>query len=334
MRYVIGVDGGGTKTTAAVVGDELGPVGQATTGPSNHRSAGTETAAVNIATAIRDALHNADVALSDVAAICLCLSGFDTDLDLPVPQRAMRALGFDGPTIMENDVVGAWAGATAVQPGIVIIAGTGSTGLGMNAQGELWRTDGWDYVLGDFGSGYDIGREAIRAAMKSLDGRAPSTLLTAKLGKEYSVRDAEAMRRLVDSSVFGKFEIAAFAIQVSAAAEEGDVTARDILANAGRELAEQAVAIVHQLRMADTEFPLATVGSVFKSAPWVTEPFRRAISQMATGVHFQAPLHPPEVGAAMLARRRLSDGDLGSWTLGSGKRHITRGLTIEEAARR
>lgn len=334
MRYVVGVDGGGTKTTAAVVGDQLGPVGQATTGPANHRSVGFETAGANIATAIRDAMRVADIAQSDVAAICLCLSGFDTDLDLPVPQRAMRALGFDGPTIMENDVVGAWAGATAVQPGIVIIAGTGSTGLGMNTHGELWRTDGWDYVLGDYGSGYAIGHEAIRAAMKSLDGRAPATLLAAKLGKAYSVQDAEGMRRLVDSTAFGKFEIAGFAVQVSEAAEEGDVTARDILANAGRELAEQAVAIVHHLNMADVEFPLATVGSVFKSAPWVTEPFRRAISQVATRVQFQAPLHPPEVGAAILARRRLENGDLGSWTLGSGKRHITRSLSIAEASPR
>ena len=332
MRYVIGVDGGGTKTTAAVVGDELGPVGQATTGPANHRSVGVETAGSNIAAAIRDALHAGDVALSDVAAVCLCLSGFDTDLDLPVPQRAMRALGYEGPTIMENDVVGAWAGATAVRPGIVIIAGTGSTGLGMNAQGELWRTDGWDYVLGDFGSGYAIGRAAIRAAMKALDGRAPATLLTGKLSREYSVQDAEAMRRLVDSTAFGKFEIAGFAVQVSGAAEEGDVTARDILANAGRELAEQAVAIIHRLKMADSEFPLATVGSVFKSTPWVTEPFRRAISQVAPHVHFQAPLHPPEIGAAILARRRLESGDLGSWTLGSGKRRITRSLTIAEAS--
>ena len=331
MRYVVGVDGGGTKTTAAVVGDDLGPVGQATTGPANHRSVGIETAGMNIANAIRDALRGAEVTLDEVAGVCMCLSGFDTDLDLPVPQRAVRALGYEGPTIMENDVVGAWAGATAVQPGIVIIAGTGSTGLGMNAHGELWRTDGWDYILGDFGSGYAIGREAIRAAMKAMDGRATATLLTDKLGAAYGVRDAEAMRRLVDSTAFGKFEIAGFAMQVSEAAEAGDVKARDILASAGRELAEQAVAIIRQLNMAETEFPLATVGSVFKSTPWVTEPFRRAISQVAPHIHFQAPLHPPEIGAAILARRRLENGDLGSWTLGSGKRHIMRSLSIAEA---
>ncbi|MGH2517948.1 MAG: N-acetylglucosamine kinase, partial [Ktedonobacterales bacterium] len=185
MEYVIGIDGGGTKTTAAVVGEDLGLVGSATTGPANHRSVGMEAAGANIANAVRAALRSAEVALDDVRAICLCLAGFDTDLDLPVPQRAMRLLDYTGVAILENDVVGAWSGATEASPGIVIIAGTGSTGLGMNAAGQLWRTDGWDYILGDFGSGYAIGLEAIRAAMKAMDGRAAPTLLTDKLGAAY-----------------------------------------------------------------------------------------------------------------------------------------------------
>ena len=111
MRYVVGVDGGGTKTTAAVVSEQLGPVGSATTGPANHRSVGIEAAGMNIAEAIAGALRAAAVSLSDVAAICLCLAGFDTDLDLPVPHRAVRILGYDGVALFENDVVGAWAGA-------------------------------------------------------------------------------------------------------------------------------------------------------------------------------------------------------------------------------
>lgn len=332
MQYVVGVDGGGTKTTAAVVGDDLGTVGTATTGPANQRSLGLEAAASNIARAIGDALRAANVPLSSVAAICLCLSGFDTDLDLPVPHHAIRSLGYEGVAIMENDVVGAWAGATGVEPGIVIISGTGSTGLGMNERGQLWRTDGWDFLLGDFGSGYAIGHAAIRAAIKALDGRGAATLLTRELAHSFGVNDAEGMRRLVDSTTFGKFEIAAFAARVSEAADAGDVTARDILGQAGHDLADQATAIVRRLGMEGSEFPLSTVGSVFKSTPWVTEPFRRSIVQVAPRVQFRPPLHPPEIGAAILAKRRLADGDVGSWTLGTGNRHIIRSLHIDETA--
>jgi N-acetylglucosamine kinase-like BadF-type ATPase len=329
MQYVVGVDGGGTKTTATVVGEDLRSVSAATGGPANHRSVGIEPASENIANAVSAALRDGGVSLSDVAAICMCLAGFDTDLDLPVPQRALRHLGYGGVAIMENDVVGAWAGATEVKPGIVVIAGTGSTGLGMNERGQLWRTDGWDYILGDSGSGYEIGRTGIRAAMKALDGRGVPTLLTRELGIAYGVGDAEGMRRLVDSTTFGKFELAAFAVHVAKVADEGDVTARDILAQAGRDLADQACAIVRELNMESDEFSVSTVGSVFKSTPWVTEPFRRGILQVAPHAIFRPPLHTPEVGAAILGMRRLADGDHGSWTLGTGYRHITRSLPID-----
>lgn len=332
MEYVIGIDGGGTKTTAAVVGEDLGLVGSATMGPANHRSVGMEAAGANIANAVLAALRTADVPLSAVRAICLCLAGFDTDLDLPVPQRAMRLLDYNGVTIMENDVVGAWSGATEASTGIVIIAGTGSTGLGMNSHGQLWRTDGWDYILGDFGSGYAIGHEAIRTAMKALDGRIAPTLLASALRDAYGVTDAESMRRLVDSTTFGKVEISSFAAYVSRAADAGDAAAQTILAHAGQELGDQAGAIIRQLHMEGDAFPISTVGSVFKSTPWVTEPFRHAITQLAPRATFRPPLHPPEVGAAVLALRRLHDNDTGSWTLGTGSRRIQRSLRIDELA--
>ena len=330
MRYVIGVDGGGTKTNAAVFGENVGVVGAGASGPANQRSVGTDAASVNIAQAIRSALQASNIPLSQVAAVTLCLAGFDTDLDLPVPQRAVRSLGFTGPTIIENDVVGAWAGATEAQPGIVVIAGTGATGLGMNAKGQLWRTDGWDYILGDDGSGYAIGLAAIRAAMRMLDGRDEPTALLREMQEIYGVNNAEEMRRLVDSTPFGKFEIAAFAERVWEAAQQDDPVAQGIFAQAGERLGESGAAIIRMLDMQDDAFPVATVGSVFKSEPWVTDPFRRIIAQTAPQATFRPPLHAPEVGAALLALRRLDNDDFGSWTLGTGKRRIQRSRSISE----
>ena len=330
MRYVIGVDGGGTKTNAAVFGENVGVVGAGASGPANQRSVGTDAASVNIAQAIRSALQASNIPLSQVAAVTLCLAGFDTDLDLPVPQRAVRSLGFTGPTIIENDVVGAWAGATEAQPGIVVIAGTGATGLGMNAKGQLWRTDGWDYILGDDGSGYAIGLAAIRAAMRMLDGRDEPTALLREMQEIYGVNNAEEMRRLVDSTPFGKFEIAAFAERVWEAAQQDDPVAQGIFAQAGERLGESGAAIIRMLDMQGDAFPVATVGSVFKSEPWVTDPFRRIIAQTAPQATFRPPLHAPEVGAALLALRRLDNDDFGSWTLGTGKRRIQRSRSISE----
>jgi N-acetylglucosamine kinase-like BadF-type ATPase len=334
MRYVVGVDGGGTRTTAVVFAEDAGPLASASSGPANHRSVGVESAARNVAAAVSDALCAAELPLEGTSALGLCLAGFDTDLDLPVPQRAVGLLGYTGAVLMENDVVGAWAGATEAGAGVVVIAGTGSTALGMNTRGDLWRTDGWDYILGDSGSGYEIGRSGIRAAMRALDGRIPPTLLARELGAAFDVRDAEGMRRLVDGGNFGKMEIASFAAHVSKAADNGDGRARKILAAAGADLAEQARAIIARLDMARDAFPVAAVGSVFTSVPWVTEPFRRLIKQLAPRAQIRAPLYAPEVGAAILALRRLDDGDLGSWTLNRGGRQITRSLSIAELSSR
>ena len=120
-------------------------------------------------------------------------------------------------------------GVTGGEAGIVAIAGTGATALGMNARGEFWRTDGWDYVLGDAGSGYRIGLEGIHEAMKMLDGRRAPTSLARQMAECYGVDDAQAMRRLADSGTLGKLRIADFARHVSEAADAGDPVAREIL---------------------------------------------------------------------------------------------------------
>ncbi len=333
MRYVVGVDGGGTKTKAAVYGEEIGVAGEAETGPSNYRSVGMESASANIAQAIAKAARSAGVEVKALAGMCMCIAGFDTDLDLPVPQSAMRQLDYTGPAIMENDVVGAWAGATEAKPGLVVIAGTGATALGMNARGALWRTDGWDYLLGDDGSGYDIGRAGIRTAMRMLDGREQPTVLVHMLAQVFGVSDGESMRRLWDSTPFGKFEVAGFARHVAEAAAQGDPAAQAILSRAGQALGESGAAIIRMLDMTGERFVVSTVGSVFKNEPWVTKPFRQQIAAVAPLADFRPPAHPPEVGAAILTLRRLDDDDIGSWTLGTGKRHIRRSLHVDDVTR-
>jgi N-acetylglucosamine kinase-like BadF-type ATPase len=333
MPYFAGIDGGGTKTSVALV-DENGQIaGVGARGPANARSLGIEAAAENIASAIRDALATPAASLNDLAGICACLSGLDTELDVTVPRLALERLGYRGPAILENDVVAAWAAATDGKPGIVVIGGTGSTALGMNARGDLWRTDGWDYLLGDAGSGYAIGRAGIQLAMKAFDGRHGPTLLVRELGACFNVADAEEMRRLADSGPFGKLQIASFAAHVSHAADAGDIAAREILAQAAGELAEQVTTIARRLEMEHEAVPVGTSGSVFASAPWVTEPFARAVRAVMPDAIIRGLIRPPEVAAALLGWQRLRTGDVGSWSLGGGHLRIRRSERVEEVGR-
>ncbi|HEX9068479.1 MAG TPA: BadF/BadG/BcrA/BcrD ATPase family protein [Ktedonobacterales bacterium] len=332
MGYVVGVDGGGTKTTAAVVRDDGVALGTDRAGPANSRSVGTESAGRNIAVAIAAALASAHIALKDVDCIVMCCAGFDTDLDLEVPRTAMQSLGYKGPVIAENDVVGAWAGATGGEPGVVMISGTGATGMGMNEKREFWRTDGWDTLLGDDGSGYNIGHLAIRAAMRALDGRGPRTALVTAMEKAFGAKTAQDMRRMWDSGHAGKFEIADFAIAVEEVAKQGDAIATEILSNAGQALLNSAAAIVRELDLAHVAFPLCTVGSTINRNEPVRSIFLGGIHTIAPGALIRDMLHSPEMGAALLGFQRLKEDDLGSWTLGTGKRVIRRSHTAEEVA--
>ena len=334
MRFVIGVDGGGTKTAAAVVGDDLRVLGEGASGPSNYRSADIESCSQNIVDAVSHALCVANIPLERIDAICMCLAGFDTEIDLPVSHRAMMLLGYCGAVIVENDVVGAWACATDGGPGIVAIAGTGATALGMNADGAFWRVDGWDYILGDAGSGYRIGLAAIHETMKMLDGRRPPTRLLDKLAEFYRVDGALAMRRLADSGGLGKLRVAGFSRCVAEAADEGDQLAQDILRQAANEIANDIAAIVTQLAMEKVAFPIGIVGSVFKSTTWILDPLRTAITCIAPQARLETPRHLPEVGAAIVAQKRLADGDFSSWTLGNGARSIRRSIEISQLGKR
>src|SRR5262249_61527729 len=126
----------------------------------------------------------------------------------------------------------------------VVVGGPGWGGVGLGAGGGLGGAGGWAYPLGVWGGGCDRGRRGTRAGVRALEGRAAPTLLARELHTAFGVDDAEGMRRLADGGGLGKVEMAAFAEHVSKAADEGDLAARGILAQAGSELPEQATPIL------------------------------------------------------------------------------------------
>ncbi|HEX6123205.1 MAG TPA: BadF/BadG/BcrA/BcrD ATPase family protein, partial [Ktedonobacterales bacterium] len=128
----------------------------------------------------------------------------------------------------------------------------------------------------------------------------------------------------------GKLEIAAFAPRVSQAAQAGDAPAQAILARAGQAQAESAIAIVRRLGMEQATFPVGLVGGVFQAGAWVLEPLAARLTAVAPGATVRPARHPPEIGAALLARQRVTTGDLGSWTLGTGRRRIRRTLRVSD----
>ncbi len=172
-RFVLGIDGGATKTLAALLDLERGTLHLGQAGPSNEDAVGTRSAVQALLEAADEALGRAGIDGERLDAVLIALAGTDTDA-MTRHVRAARSEDW----LVVNDVVAAWATATGAQPGIGVISGTGSNVFGVGADGGAWRAGGWGQLLGDEGSGYWLGIESIGAALRDRDGSGPQTALS------------------------------------------------------------------------------------------------------------------------------------------------------------
>ena len=172
-RYVLGLDGGATKTLAAVLDLERVQVHVAHGGPSNADAVGVRAAVDALLAVADDAIARAGVAPEDLARSVLAVAGTDTDATVAHVREARSE-----DWIVVNDVVAAWAAATDARPGIGVISGTGSNVFGVGPDRRSWRAGGWGHLLGDEGSGYWLGVESIKAALRDRDGTGPRTALS------------------------------------------------------------------------------------------------------------------------------------------------------------
>jgi N-acetylglucosamine kinase-like BadF-type ATPase len=174
--------------------------------------------------------------------------------------------------------------------------------MGLNEAGQQVRSGGWGPTLSDEGSGYDIARHALRAVVSSFDGRAPKTLLTDSICRELGISSAKDLPGVIYNSDSESVEIASLARLVAEAAEAGDMTARDILAHAGRDLGELAISVIKKLGLQSEKFRVACVGSVFKSGECILGPLSEAVLGVAPEADIGPPLFPPTIGAVKLAQ--------------------------------
>jgi N-acetylglucosamine kinase-like BadF-type ATPase len=306
-RYVLGVDGGATKTLAAVLDLEQGTVHLGHGGPSNEDAVGAQAAVDALLGAADSAVERAGIERDQLAAAVLAVAGTDTDSIT----RHVRATRTDA-WIVVNDVVGAWATATGAGPGVAAIAGTGSNVFGVGPDGRAWRVGGWGHLLGDEGSGYWLGVESIRAALRDRDSSGPPTALSDAAVAFFEQPSVEAVASLVYSKPLTKGEIAAFAIETAKLAEGGDAVARELYERGAAELGEQIAAVIRQTGLAaraagepggDEAFPVGLIGSAYKAGPVFIEPLTRKIHACAPQARVDKVEMVPVGGSLILAAR-------------------------------
>lgn len=304
--FVLGIDAGGTKTVCQLANDDGAIVAEAR-GPGANLQAAGELAVEKTLHGLMDEVLGAHAG-ARLGAICVGMAGVDRPGDAEVVRAMMRRIGRGAEVLIVNDALVALEAGAPGAPGVVIIAGTGSICYGRNAQGQAARAGGWGYVLGDEGSGYWIGRHALRAVVRQADRRGPATSLTAKALAHFGV---DRPQDLIHEIYYGGMRpgaIAALASEVQQAFAEGDRIAAGILENGVRELAASAASVVARLHLDDEPFTFVLAGGIFKAVPWMREQLIARLPRVAQQATIAHLIDEPASGAVRLARQVLTGG--------------------------
>lgn len=190
-------------------------------------------------------------------------------------------------------------GATGGGPGIIVIAGTGSIAYGRNAESRTARAGGWGHIFGDEGGGFDLVRQALRAALRREEGWGPPTALGDCLLKAAGAATINEVLHLFYTRDYPRDRVAAFASLVDIAAREGDAVARNLLQQAAQQLATLAGNVRAQLFAPGQAVSIAPIGGVFRSkmlAEWF-----RILIELEEGCAVVPPKHGPAAGALLAA---------------------------------
>lgn len=306
MNYIIGVDGGGTKT-AYVLADTDGNVINTYTGSTIHYlQIGYEGLARELSSSFNRLLSGTRVSKHDISFSFLGVAGYG---DITEHQKDLdRALdqGLDGiPYRAENDSYAALSGALAGKSGICIIAGTGSIGLGRTTDGRSFTSGGWHHAFGgDEGSGHWLAEKYIQEFTKQSDGRHPHTQLYNFMMNKYGFKDdSEVMSRFVVDWEYDRTKIASLSTDVYELAVNNDPWAIQIFNEAAKELSEIVIAIQNKLKIEGT-IEISYIGGVFKSGDFVLVPLKKYLNNYDIDLH--APIYSPEYGCLLECLKELN----------------------------
>lgn len=306
MKYLIGVDGGGTKTDCAIA-DLSGKIIRESSGrPSNFLIIGVEEAVENIFALIEENLFALEGDFSDVKQIVIGVAGAGREEDAALLEKGFKdyaddeGIHFKGVKVLSDAHI-ALEGAFPDSAGCILIAGTGSILFGKDEQGNIHRVGGFGRLIGDEGSGYSIGRKALNAVSKASDGRGEETLISELLDAKMNHNTS---KNIIQKVYNDKLDVASVAKVVIEAAEEGDPIAEDILDEEADELVLHVRSLIDKIQT--NKFNVAFSGSLIDNKNFYSDLVKRKIKSSLPNVKVIQPAFPPLGGAILFAKRLAS----------------------------
>lgn len=244
MRYFVGIDGGGTRTTLGIC-DESGEELLRRVGPAGIVDPRRPTATAELLVGLVQEAASAAGLAGPATAMCAGLAGVGNAAEREIVEATFVRAGVADVVAVLSDGETALHGALRGGPGILVIAGTGSVAYGRSEDGRVERCGGWGMWLGDEGGGFAIGLEGLRAALLSVDGRGAETRLLPVLLEVLGLAVPEAIPSWVGRAE--KAEVALLAVHVLRVAAQGDPVAREIVSEAALDLAAHVDALYRRL---------------------------------------------------------------------------------------
>jgi N-acetylglucosamine kinase-like BadF-type ATPase len=297
LSYVIGVDGGATKTEAVIANLQGQPVGAGRSGCGNWEVVGENSAAETIFAAVRQALERANVTLSEVRSLHMGLAGHDWPEDEPRLRGALERHIGQIPLTLEND---AFLGARACTPtahGISVSAGSGVCASYLGAEGEKYN---YGY-FGELGGGFPIDQLALYAIIRAEDGRGPKTALTPAILK---ATGHSSVAELLHAITRKSYSLSHTAIRPSLfqTANRGDAVAVGVVSAFGRELGRLATNLIQKYSLQGAEPYVVASGSLFtKTGPLLFDVFQKFVHDADASAQVKLNNRPPVAGAVRAA---------------------------------
>ena len=292
----IGIDGGGTHSTAVAVRPDGTVAALAYEDGLNFLNSGVETVRIRTENMVKQLCCKAGVSVQD-AMVCVGSSALDFPADeATTRQFASGILSFEQ-LDLQSDAYAALMGCTLGQPGLIVICGTGSMLVLVDSHGNQIPAGGWGYLLGDAGSSYTLAREALIAVVDRFDGIGAPTPLTDDALAFFDVK--ENPRAIIDrvyAPDFGPEKLAAFARFVLTRANEGDPVAFGIVQRSMDRLGRLAAQLLQKDEKARR---IGLYGGVFGHNPFARELFMNTVLSLVPDAQFCPVTFPPELGAVL-----------------------------------
>ncbi len=305
-QLFIGIDGGASNTTVAIV-DQQGQSIYQQTFPvgANYHTIGLEAVIANLEMAVQEAIAELKVPpplVFDQAVFGLAGNNFDHDHQ--VLEKAIKLSSLSsmiGQLTVVNDSLIALRAGVEDSVGIILLSGTGSNCLARSESGQIVQAGGLDYIMSDQGSGYDIGLRILRAVTSDLDGRSDATKLTKAVFKHLQVDTLNEMYQVIYRKYTDKASIASLAILASDVAEDGDHVAQHILNHSVNELLKMVDAVMTKLDWRDAKVSLVIIGSTILNSRYLYRRFEAELRRINPQTRIIKPTMSPAQAAATLA---------------------------------